>query len=230
MALQGKASNSDQIVQISSFCKQYGERIQKSGLQVGSEVEAEVQLVKDYGLIAKIKVEESSLVQTGFIMNDQKAKSKYKQGQALRCRVLDIDPTKNIADLSEKLIDIKAKGGAKELADGSKCKAVVELNKESYLIVSIKTNRARIGFCMLSNFNSDQDSNSHSHIQIGDEIEVEVVKKNTHGFYELVHVAAAAEGKKSKTRESVELKEGIRFNGQIKSIKHQCLYIAIPSA
>lgn len=116
MALKGKASNQDQIVQISGFCQQYAQRMESSGLKVGSEVDAEVQLVKDYGIIAKIKAEEESLVQTGFIMNDQKSKQKYKQGQALRCRVLDIDPIKNIADLSEKLIDVKVKGGAKELA------------------------------------------------------------------------------------------------------------------
>jgi len=82
---------------------------------------------------------------------------------------------------------------------------------------------------MLSNFNADQDSNPHSHLQIGDEIEVEVVKKNSHGFYELIP-AASAESKKTSKREDVELKEGIRFNGQIKSIKHQCLYVSIPSA
>ena len=74
--------------------------------------------MKDYGIIAKIKAEETSTVQTGFIMNDQKAHSKYKQGQSLRCRVLDIDPVKKIADLSEKLMDIKIKGGDKELASG----------------------------------------------------------------------------------------------------------------
>jgi ribosomal protein S1 len=55
-----------------------------------------------------------------------------------------------------------------------------------------------------------------------------VVKKNSHGFYELIP-AASSEAKKSSKRESIELKEGIRFNGQIKSIKHQCLYISIAS-
>jgi len=49
-------------------------------------------------------------------MNDQKSKQKYKQGQALRCKVLDIDPIKNIADLSEKLIE--AKSSDKELKEG----------------------------------------------------------------------------------------------------------------
>lgn len=82
---------------------------------------------------------------------------------------------------------------------------------------------------MLSNFNSDQDSNPHSGLQIGDEIEVEVVNKNSHGFYELVP-APSAETKKSSKRESIELTEGTRFNGQIKSIKNQCLYVSVPSA
>ena len=126
-------------------------------------------------------------------------------------------------------MDVKIKGGDKELASGSKCKAVVELNKESYLILSIKSNRSKIGFCTFSNFNSDQASNPHSHLQIGDELEVEVVKKNSHGFYELIP-APSTETKKTTKRENVELTEGIRFNGKIMSIKHQCLYISIASS
>ena len=50
-------------------------------------------------------------------------------------------------------MDVKTKAGV--VAEKSNCKAVVELNKESYLILSIKNNRSKIGFCMLSNFNSD---------------------------------------------------------------------------
>ena len=160
-------------------------------------------------------------------MNDQKKDKKYKQGQAIKCRVLDIDPVKNIADLSEKLIDVKSKTASIE--KGAKVKAIIELNKESYLIVSIKSNRSKIGFCMLTNFNSDQTSNPHVGLQIGEEIEVEVVTKNSMGFYELVP-AVQADAKKSAKRERVELTEGTKFNGMIKSIKNQCMYVSVPSA
>jgi hypothetical protein len=61
---------------------------------------------------------------------------------------LDVDPNKKIADLSEKLIDFKNKD-AKSLPEGSQCKAIIELNKESYLIASIKTNRTKLGLCLL---------------------------------------------------------------------------------
>ena len=86
-------------------------------------------------------------------MNDQKAGTKYKQGQTLSCVVLDIDPVKNIADLSEKLLCVKTKDH--EVKVGKTYKALVELNKESYLILSIKNNRKKLGICILQNFNQD---------------------------------------------------------------------------
>jgi len=86
-----------------------------SGLKIGQAVEAQVQLVKDYGVIVQIAGEsEAGGVQTGFIMNDQKSSHKYKQGQTLSCKVLDIDPVKKIADLSEKLASTKASKGAEK--------------------------------------------------------------------------------------------------------------------
>jgi len=78
LTAQGKSADKDKIVQISSFAKQYSTGIENSGLQIGSEIQAEVQLVKDYCIIAKLA--KNSSVQTGFIMNDQKSKQKYKQG------------------------------------------------------------------------------------------------------------------------------------------------------
>jgi len=49
------------------------------GLRIGDEVECEVQLVKDYGIIAKLNRVEGN-VQTGFILNDHKLAQKYKPG------------------------------------------------------------------------------------------------------------------------------------------------------
>ena len=119
------------------------------GVKLGQEIDAQVQLVKDYGIITQIEGEN---VQTGFIINDHKGgQGKYKQGQALKCVILDVDPLKKIADLSEKTF----KKSDKDIKVGSSCKAIVELNKDSYLICSLKNNRKKFGICIMQNFNMD---------------------------------------------------------------------------
>jgi len=121
------------------------------GVKLGQEIDAQVQLVKDYGIITQIEGEN---VQTGFIINDHKgAHGKYKQGQAVKCVILDVDPVKKIADLSEKTF----KKSDKEIQVGSSCKAIVELNKDSYLICSLKNNRRKFGICIMQNLNQDDD-------------------------------------------------------------------------
>lgn len=125
------------------------------------------------------------------------------------------------------------KSSGKELQVGAQCKAIVELNKETYLIVSIKSDRSKICLCIMSNFNKDDATNPSQTLQIGDEIDVKVVGKNENGLYELVPFANSSDIKKkqsSSSTDGIELKEGIKFNGQIKSIKNQCMYIQVPSA
>ena len=125
------------------------------------------------------------------------------------------------------------KNEGKELQVGAQCKAIVELNKETYLIASIKSDRSKICLCIMSNFNKDDATNPSQSLQIGDEIDVKVVGKNESGLYELVPFAKSSDIKKkssSSPKESIELKEGIKFNGQIKSIKNQCMYIQVPGA
>jgi hypothetical protein len=63
--------------------------------------------------------------------------------------VLDVDPVKKIADLSEKTF----KKSEKEVKVGSSCKAIVELNKDSYVICSMKNNRRKFGICVMQNLN-----------------------------------------------------------------------------
>ena len=67
-----------------------------------------MQLVKDYGLIIKIK--SASDQHTGFIVNEQKQKAEkaYKAGETnLSCVVLDVDHEKKIVDLSERLYSVE---------------------------------------------------------------------------------------------------------------------------
>jgi len=61
---------------------------------------------------------------------------------------MDIDLEKDIVDLSEKLAE---KSGSKstQIKEGQTLKAVVELNKEDYLIVSFKQNRKTLGLLKL---------------------------------------------------------------------------------
>ena len=152
------------------------------------QVKAEVQLVKDYGIIAQIKIEGASDFKTGFILNDHKLAQKYKPGQVISCRVLDIDATKKIVDLKE--ID-KVTEASKEFKAGHKSKGIIELNKEGYLVVSLKSNRSVLGVCLNNNFNQDAVKES---FEIGEEIEVKANKKNGH-FFELVIVKKEAEKK-----------------------------------
>ena len=92
-------------------------------MRVGQKVKAQVQLVKDYGLIlqlvAKDSTNNSSNNMTGFIVNDQLAHldKGYKVGQVLsECIVLDTDPEKHIVDLSERL----ASSGSKPVTETKK--------------------------------------------------------------------------------------------------------------
>lgn len=136
-------------MQINTFCTKFSKNLKEMGVKLGQEIDAQVQLVKDYGIITQIEGEN---VQTGFIINDHKGgQGKYKQGQALKCVILDVDPLKKIADLSEKTF----KKSDKDIIVGSSCKAIVELNKDSYLICSLKNNRKKFGICIMQNFNMD---------------------------------------------------------------------------
>jgi len=168
-------------------------------------------LVKDYGVI--VKISDNDELSTGFIINSQTISKKYKQGQKIKCRVLDIDPTKKMADLSEKLAE--GKSGKKEPKVGDECKVVVELNKDSFVVVSLKQNRSKIGFCILQSFN--RDDLDFKAPEIGDELDARVV-----GFREGVMEVVEARKEKDKkvTRRSIELNEGTKFVGVVKSIKN----------
>ena len=93
----------------------------------------------------------------------------------MQCIVLDVDPSKRIADLSEKLTTVKTKSAKPQVNFIQK--AIVELNKDQYLIVSMKSSRKTLGICMANNFNND--SLSPESFSIGDEIEVLVTDNSS---------------------------------------------------
>lgn len=58
---------------------------------------------------------------------------------------MDIDPEKEIMDLSQRLAVKAESKKSKKLSVGSIQKAIVELNKEDYLIISFKEDRKQLG-------------------------------------------------------------------------------------
>lgn len=77
----------------------------------------------------------------------------------------------------------------------------------------------------MQNLNQDDDVDQ---AQIGDEIDVKVLSC-TDDLYQLIPSPKIVEKKKSSNH-NFELKEGIKFMGQIKSIKNSCMYIQVPQA
>ena len=190
----------------------------KNQLKLGQLIKAEVQLVKDYGIITQIKSKDES-IKTGFILNDHKLGQKYKPGQTVHCRVMDIDQVKKIADLKEVKADT-ADEDTKTFKEGAKVKAIVELNKEGYLVLALKNARHKLGICKHTFFN--QDDSTKGDFLIGEELETKVHAFNeTAGLFELVHLPKPAK----KAGLIAQLKEGVKFTGVIRSIKAQCLYV-----
>lgn len=96
-------------------------------------------MVKEYGLILKVSEQ-----YTGFIINELiKSDKKFKPGASIEATLLDIDCDKKMLDLSERVV-IKDTKSVKD-----KSKAVVELTKDSYMIVSLKSDRQKFGVVLL---------------------------------------------------------------------------------
>ena len=154
---------------------------ESSDLKIGQKISATVQLVKDYGLILDIKSQgDAADRMTGFIVNDQKKKADkvYKAGETeVEAIVLDIDFEKKIVELSERLVSSAALGEetkqAKKIKGDAQAyqKAVVELNKEQYLVVSLKSDRSKVGVCILHGLSAESQS-AYTSYSIGDEIDV----------------------------------------------------------
>lgn len=102
----------------------------------------------------------------------------------MKCRILDVDYSKKIADLKE-LSKTESTTSVKQFKSETKQKCVVELNKGRYLVVSFKSSRNTLGLILNGNFNNDSADDTSP--QIGDEIEVVVHRFNSDGnFYELL--------------------------------------------
>ena len=67
---------------------------------------------------------------------------------------MDIDTDKKIVDLSERLTSSSEKTEDKKSKKEYQ-KAIVELNKEEYLVISFKNNRSKIGVCLLQTISNN---------------------------------------------------------------------------
>ena len=220
----------DQAALLKSFEKLTGHAFSASNtLKIAQKVQAKVQLVKDYGLILGIEGQEEM---TGFIVNEQlkKADKTKKVGDSVSCVVMDIDFDKKIVDLSERLAtkDQEETKQAKSAKQTTLQKAVVELNKEQYLVVSLKADRSQIGVSILHG-HCQESQTAYSRYSVGDEIEVKVVGGSEGSFVltqpKLVVSYSSNTGAGASATQANTLEEGEKVTGTLKSIKGQCAFI-----
>lgn len=86
--------------------------------------------------------------------------------------MLDVDNDKQMLDLSERLCSVDKKDKSK-LKENSK--AIVEVIKENYMIVSLKQNRTSLAVCLLQQSINDMHmSVEYEKYSVGDEIEIKL--------------------------------------------------------
>lgn len=212
--------------QLNAFNSLHKASVSNLSIKIGQRVKAKVQLVKDYGLIAAILGHDGV---TGFVVNEQKQSGKqYKVGQEIDCIVLDIDTGKMIADLSERLADPSAKA-PKDLSTDKPHKAIVELNKEQYLIVTFKKARGQVGVCIPNDFTQVNKTEIYAKYQVGSELTVNIVKGGS-GFVLAIPAEQTQSEKKSGAGvKNSSLEEGSLVSGPLRSIKGNCLFIQVGS-
>ena len=215
------AHQSQLEAQLASFSQLFKWSTEALNLKIGAKVKATVQLVKDYGLITAL---EGHPDLTGFIVNEQKSSGKqYKVGTVVECIVLDIDTAKMIVDLSERLAE--ASKPARELSQGDH-KAIVELNKEQYLILSFKKSRQLIGVCIPNDFTQVNKTELYAKYQVGTELKVKVMASTDGAF---VLALPAEETQSLRTPKNVSLEEGSLVSGPVRSIKGNCVFVQVGS-
>lgn len=221
----------DREAQITSLFNQMKAQHASYNIKVGEKVQAQISLVKDYGNIVGV---EKYPGLTGFILTEHLvAKKEYKEGQKMSCVVLDIDFEKEILDLSEKLAEKSDAKTAGTVKVAHQYRAVVELNKEDYLLISFKQSKGQIGILQMQSFNGDDSSNPNDKLQVGDEVDVRVIGLNENSFILTTPVLASRSEKKVRPESTTakmpaaSLVQGQAVNGVIKSIKGFSAFIQL---
>ena len=154
------------------------------------------------------------------------SKHKYKVGQSLTCRVLDVDKSKNIVDLKEVSSDEKAPKKSVELKVSAKkaVNATVELDKDDYMVLSVKN---ALGVCLGHGFNRDT---ARSEEKVGESVTVHVTGySESSKLYCFARVPENEDkGDKVSKKVSLDLAPGIKFSGSVKSVKSHSIFIQLP--
>jgi len=107
---------------------------------------------------------------------------------------------------------------------------VVELNKEQYLVVTLKSDRTKVGVCILHGLTADSQS-LYQNYGIGDEIDVKVtaskLNKDRDGLFVLTcpRPQKASVAISSMAGINNTLEEGEKVVGTLKSIKGMSAFI-----
>ncbi|EFJ26457.1 hypothetical protein SELMODRAFT_451250 [Selaginella moellendorffii] len=118
-------------------------------LQIGELVEADVQEVKDYGIILNLK-DNADVV--GFATHYQ-SNSPVEVGAAVKACILDVVKTDGIVDLSLQKRMLKFKKTKAVLQLHQRVEVVVELVKDEYLVLSLPKFENSIGFASTRDYN-----------------------------------------------------------------------------
>ncbi|EFJ26760.1 hypothetical protein SELMODRAFT_451253 [Selaginella moellendorffii] len=118
-------------------------------LQIGELVEADVQEVKDYGIILNLK-DNADVV--GFATHYQ-SDSPVEVGAAVKACILDVVKTDGIVDLSLQKKMLKFKKTKAVLQLHQRVEVVVELVKDEYLVLSLPKFGNSIGFASTRDYN-----------------------------------------------------------------------------
>jgi len=130
--------------------------------------------------------------------------------------------------LSESLVTTAASAEKqKKLKENQK--AIVEMNNEKYLVVTLKSDRSRIGVCILQNFNTTDIIAQYQRYKFGDEIEVRLIEDSSRNEGDFLLMTPKQALKVAHVGGPVSLEEGARVNGTLKSIKGQCAFIQVGS-
>jgi hypothetical protein len=108
----------DKDVQIRALYQEFKHQHANYKLRIGEKVTAFISLAKDYGNIVSV---EKYPGLTGFVLSEQltaSGKKEYKEGQKMKCVVLDMDFEKELLDLSEKLVESSSSKGVAEIKAG----------------------------------------------------------------------------------------------------------------
>ena len=150
--------------------------------KIGNYVKVKIDMIKEYGIIVKLKERLAGLLIRSNLLNDYED---YKVGQTLICRILDVDYEKSIIDLCEENVsEEKFESKYKDALDYNKNKilkyklyklkkdvigATILLVKDTYLVAKLNKYPKVIAIVQCKKFNdtfeSHQQFNKHSAIK-----------------------------------------------------------------